>query len=346
LIGPLKIILYPFSCLYNGITSLRNYLYDRRIFKSTQFDIPVIGVGNLAVGGTGKTPMVEYLLKTLKNEMRPATLSRGYGRKTRGFRIVGKDDDATTIGDEPYQLHEKFKQDVIITVGEERVLAIPQLLYHHPEVQIIILDDAFQHRSLKPTLQLLLTSYSKPFYDDLLMPSGTLRESRGGAKRADVLVVTKCPADIDDSEMEQIKDKIKNYAGDKEVFFSSLSYDDPVLISGKNKVEIKDVVLVTGIANADPLIAQVRKNYTLVRHFKYADHYHFKRSDIQKFVRYIKEKAPGAIIMTTEKDAVKLKKIVEHSSFPIYALPVEMKFIKDKRVFEERVREAANYKED
>lgn len=343
---PLQIILYPFSCLYMGITSLRNYLYDKHIFKSTQFDIPVIGVGNLAVGGTGKTPMVEYFLKILQHELKTATLSRGYGRKTKGFRVAGKDDDANTIGDEPYQMYEKFKKDIIVAVGEERVLAIPRLLYTHPEVQFIILDDAFQHRSVKPILKVLLTSYSKPFYDDLLLPSGTLRESRAGAKRADIVVVTKCPADIDNSEMELIKNKVTKYAGDKDVFFASFSYNDPVLIAGENKEEIKDVILVTGISNADPLVEEIGKKYDLVSHFKYADHHHYRTSDIQKLYKYIKENAPDAIIMTTEKDAVKLKKMMQKPPVAIYTLPVEMKIIKDKNVFEERIREAANYKEN
>ena len=341
----LKIILYPFSILYKGITSVRNYLYDKGIFKSTEFDIPVVGVGNLAVGGTGKTPMVEYLVEMLKDELRIATLSRGYGRKTRGFRMAGEQDSAQTIGDEPFQLYKKFKENIFVSVGEERVLAIPRLLYSQPATQVVILDDAFQHRAIRPSLQILITSYAKPFYNDLEMPSGTLRESRRGARRADVVVVTKCPPGMRQKEMDVVRNKILSYAGAKKVFFSKLSYDEPVWMAGDKPEKITGVVLVTGIADDKPLVKEVAEKYNLVKHYSFSDHHSYRNYDIEKIGRFIAGKTPGAIVMTTEKDAVKINPLLEKATFPLYVLPVKMEFLNNKDIFEEIVRRAVKYKE-
>lgn len=203
----------PFSILYKWGMQLRNHLYDIEHKAVFRFDTKVISVGNLSMGGTGKTPFVEYILRYLIDKgysNKVATLSRGYGRKSKGFRIATDEDSPKTIGDEPFQMYQKFKNEAVISVGEDRVLAIPSLLYEHPDNEIIVLDDAFQHRSVKPNFSVLLTDYNTLFYNDYVLPSGTLRESRKGAKRADVVVVTKCPVKLGKAEQEIIKQRIKN----------------------------------------------------------------------------------------------------------------------------------------
>ena len=190
----LRILLFPFSWLYYLITQIRNRLYDRGLKPSVKFELPVICVGNLTVGGTGKTPMIEHLIRLLQNRFKVATLSRGYGRATKGIRIAGPSENASTIGDEPFQFYTKFGKRITVAVGEERALAIPTILQECSDTQIILLDDGFQHRKVSPGFSILLTDYHRPFYNDFLLPSGRLRESRWGAERADVIVVTKCPS--------------------------------------------------------------------------------------------------------------------------------------------------------
>lgn len=189
----LKIILAPFTLLYQSITSIRNKLYDSGKWHSATFNLPVINVGNLNVGGSGKTPHIEYIIALLRSQYKIATLSRGYGRKTKGFLIASESSSVTEIGDEPAQIKDKFP-DIIVSVGEDRLLAIPQLLRKYPDTDVILLDDAFQHRSVRPGLNILLTTFDKPFYEDHVLPLGRLRESPQGYKRADIIIVTKCPA--------------------------------------------------------------------------------------------------------------------------------------------------------
>lgn len=210
----------PFSILYKLVMQFRNHLYDIEYKAVFHFNTKVISVGNLSMGGTGKTPFVEYILRFLIEKgysNKVATLSRGYGRKTKGFRIANNEDSPKTVGDEPFQIYQKFRNEAVVSVGEDRVLAIPSIIYEHPENEIIVLDDAYQHRSVKPNFSILLTDFSSLFYDDYVLPSGTLRESRKGAKRADVVIVTKCPLDLGKTEQEKIKERIEKYS-DKEVF--------------------------------------------------------------------------------------------------------------------------------
>ncbi|MGK7389782.1 MAG: tetraacyldisaccharide 4'-kinase [Candidatus Cyclobacteriaceae bacterium M2_1C_046] len=342
-----KIILYPFSFLYGLINSLRNWLYDRRIFKYTEFDIPVISVGNLTVGGTGKTPMVEYIIELLKSKYKIATLSRGYGRKTRGFILAGSQETAYTIGDEPFQFYKKYSDDIIVSVGEERILAVPRLLYTHPEVQVIILDDAFQHRALKPAFQILLNDYNRPFYNDLPMPSGRLREFSGGAKRADIVVVTKCPEEMSKEEVSLITEKIERMIGEKKkIFFSYMSYKTPVALNTELTSVPQDVIVVSGIANVAPLLTHIKKHYMLIRHFKFADHHYYTQRDIDKIVTFVQNQDKELTIITTEKDAVKLKPFFKDVAIPVFVLPIEVKFHDNEEDFQELVFEAATYKED
>ena len=211
-------LLFPFSLLYSSIMHFRNYQFDNGTRKTTNFDRVVISVGNLSMGGTGKTPFIEYLIKLLKANHNIATVSRGYGRKTNGFRIANDKDDTKSIGDEPLQLFKKYKRDIIVSVGEERILAIPSVLLEFPETDVFLLDDAFQHRKVGRDFNILLSDYHKPFYEDHVLPMGRLREGRPGANRADCILVTKCP-ELNDSEKLEIKNQISVYAPKAPVFF-------------------------------------------------------------------------------------------------------------------------------
>src|SRR5688572_7356414 len=248
----LKFLLLPFAMLYDLVMDIRNRLYDMKMWPSTSFDIPVISVGNLAVGGTGKTPMTEYLIRLLSPQHKIATLSRGYGRKTKGFRIAGGHDSAATIGDEPYQMYKKFSPTIGVTVGEERVLAIPTILQELPETEIVLLDDAYQHRKVVPGFSVLLTEHGRPFFDDHIMPYGRLREGPEGAIRADVIVVTKCPSHMEEEEMMNFEHSIRKYSLNP-IFFSKIRYGEPVSFGDASKKISSKVILLTGIANAQLL---------------------------------------------------------------------------------------------
>ena len=253
LLKPVRILLLPVSLLYGLIIYIRNRLFDTRIIGSATFNIPVICVGNLTVGGTGKSPMVEFLLQKLKNRFQIAVLSRGYKRKTSGYALATTSSTALEIGDEPMQFHNKFP-DVTIAVGEERVVAIPQLLHDRPDTQVIVLDDAFQHRSVKAGLNLLLTDYNNLFTRDWFLPTGDLRDERRSSRRAEIILVTKCPPELslkerNDLEREICPDK------DKPVFFSAIRYGMAYHITKKDTLSIDpsaEALLVTGIANPAP----------------------------------------------------------------------------------------------
>src|SRR5687768_4340702 len=261
----LRILLFPFALAYDLVTSLRNYLYDRGIKPSARFEVPVICIGNLSVGGTGKTPMVEHLIRLLYQQHRVATLSRGYGRKTKGFRLAADGDSPSTLGDEPFQFYSKFKDHITVAVGEERALAIPTILQTDSDVEVVLLDDAFQHRKVTPSLSILLSDYNRPFYDDYILPAGRLRESKQNAARADVIVVTKCPPQLSDDAMIEIEHAIRRHA-EKPVFFASIRYGGPIPFSHSASAQIKNVILISGIANAKPLEDYVKQNFTMLTH--------------------------------------------------------------------------------
>lgn len=333
----LRILLFPFAALYNLITGIRNRLYDQGLRPSITFDLPVIGVGNLTVGGTGKTPLIEYLIRLLAGQHVVATLSRGYGRKTKGFRIAKPTDSANTLGDEPYQFYVKYGDRVRVAVGEDRAYAIPNILQEHPETEIILLDDAFQHRSVKPSLNVLLSDYHRPFYEDFLLPAGRLRESRAGAERADIVVVTKCPVEVSDEKMIEMEKAIRKHS-DKPIFFTRIHYGRPAAFSGQRKIG-SDVVLVSGISNVKPLVHYVSHNFNLVKHFDFNDHHTYSLSDLEKLVLYIKAN-PEVSILTTEKDKVKLASKefeTQTNVLPLFYLPIEVEFIKNGQDFDEIV---------
>lgn len=328
-------LLFPFAVLFDVVTSVRNRLYDRGIKPSASFDVPVIGVGNLAVGGTGKTPMVEYLIRLLSAEKKVATLSRGYGRSTKGIRIAGEGDSPSTLGDEPYQIYRKFRDKVIVSVGEERALAIPYVLHEHPDVDIILLDDAFQHRRVKPSFQILLTDYNNLFLNDYLLPAGRLRESARGASRADTVVVTKCPPHISDDEMIAIEGRIRKYF-DKAVFFSGIAYGNLLPVTEASAYKPEKVVLVSGIANPAPLEEYFRHNHQLVKHLRFGDHHRYTPKDVKSICEVAR--AEGAAVVATEKDIVKLSgNAFAEASVGLYYLPIEIEFLKDGKEFDEMV---------
>lgn len=334
----LRILLFPFSWLYYLVTDIRNRMYDRRLKPSVTFEIPVISVGNLSVGGTGKTPMIEYLIRLLRRQCRVATLSRGYGRKTTGFRIADPSDNARSLGDEPFQLYQKFGKDITVAVGEERALAIPLMLQEHEETQVILLDDAFQHRQVVPQFSILLTYYHKPFFNDYLLPSGRLRESRWSAQRADIIVVTKCPSEISAEEMMDIEKAIRDYAA-KPVFFSTIRYGRATLFPNSNYRPIQKVVLITAIANASLIKAYVSNNYELQKHFDYRDHHYYDENDVKDWIQFAQAN-PDVVFLTTEKDKVKLDSPELRAAISplcFYYLPIEVEFIKAGKDFDEMV---------
>lgn len=329
--------LYPFSILYDGATRLRNHLYELEIKKSCRFEPVIINVGNLSVGGTGKTPMIEYLIRMLHEHYQLATLSRGYGRRTRGFRLASKDDSAKTLGDEPFQIYRKWREKVVIAVGEERALGIAGIMYEHPEVEVILLDDAYQHRSVVADMNILLTTWQRPFFRDYVLPAGRLRESRRGAGRAQAVVVTKCPDKLSQETKVDFKEQIRKYAGaNVPVYFTGLQYEEPEAFQGQSVEAIKKVVLVSGLANARLLEAEVQRKYLLLKHFEFADHYRYTQQEITEIVAFARN-SPGSVIITSEKDLVKwmdpsFQEILK--GIPVYSLPVFHHFQDESEVFD------------
>jgi tetraacyldisaccharide 4'-kinase len=332
-----RILLLPFAMLYDAATTVRNRLFDMNYKPSTRFDIPVISVGNLAVGGTGKTPMVEHLIRLLQAEFKLATLSRGYGRKTKGFKIAGPADTAASLGDEPFQLYKKFAPGVNVVVGEDRAYAIPMLLQELEDTDAVIMDDAYQHRSVIPGLSILLTEYGNPFYSDYLLPYGRLREAREGARRADAIVVTKCPPQLSDDKAMKIEKRIRTYSG-KPVFFSRIRYGEPVGFGKPGVTLSKKIILISAIANAHILEAYVSKSYTMLKHFSFRDHYVITTNDLRKIEPMLKDFPEGEVsILTTEKDMVKLQREELGSlvrQLPLFYLPIETEFIRNGKDFD------------
>ncbi len=323
----LRKLLFPFAILYGFITSVRNYLYDKGILKSYSFDIPVIAVGNLSVGGTGKTPQIEYLIRLLSPNYKVATLSRGYKRRSEGFILADANANAETLGDEPFQYFQKFPQ-IQVAVDAARRNGITQLLAQKNKPEIILLDDAFQHRKVKAGFYILLTSYHDLFCDDFILPTGNLREGRNGAKRADVIIVTKCPPSLAESEQKNIKSKIGLVVP---VFFSFVDYDDRIY-NQSGSLEVANIrnqekLLLAGIAKPKPFFNHLQSGNDIVVDFP--DHHRFSKSDILS----IKSKANDKIIVTTEKDFVRLE--AEIFSAQLFYLPIKSKLLNNSDTFDQ-----------
>ena len=319
----LRNILLPIVPIYYGVTWLRNVLYDKDILKSKSYDFPIVCVGNLSVGGTGKTPMIEYLIRLLKDNYKLATLSRGYKRSTDGFQIANSNSSAETIGDEPYQFYSKFK-DITVSVDANRQHGISKLQsLKNPDV--ILLDDAFQHRKVDAGFNILLTTYDKLYIDDITLPTGDLREPKSGAKRANVIVVTKCPKDITIEERSKLKHRLQPKSH-QEVFFSTIDYSSTIYSNNDsiNLSELKDenFTLVTGIAKAIPLVNFLNDEGYNFEHVNFKDHHIFTDADIEA----LNEKE---IIVTTEKDFTKLgNKLIGNK---LYYLPIETKIFEHEK---------------
>lgn len=326
-------ILYPLSLLYGEIVGARNKAYEKGVLNSTSFTIPIIVVGNLNVGGTGKSPQIEYLVRLLQKDYKIAILSRGYKRKSKGFQLANKNSTSDQLGDEPLQFYKKFN-NIIVAVDADRVNGINQLQKLETPPEVILLDDAFQHRKVDPGFTLLLTDHQNLYVDDSMLPSGNLREKIDGAKRAQIIVVTKCPEDLNDKDQFKIAQKLQPEL-DQTIFFSTIEYHKAVL-NDKDKIDILEleqyeVLLVTGIANSKPLVQFLDNINIKYDHLKYPDHHDFSESDKNKiFNNFDLIKSNKKIILTTEKDYVR-NFAVDHKN--IYYLPIKTKFLDNEEDF-------------
>jgi len=337
--NPLKICLFPLSLLYGFIIFCRNVFYDSHVFPSVKFQIPVISIGNITVGGTGKTPHAEYVIRLLKDDFRVAYLSRGYKRKTTGFVLAGKDASAKLIGDEPYQIRRKFP-DVLVAVDNNRVHGIHQLLNQVPDLDIVILDDAFQHRSVTPGLNILLIDAGKPIHTDYMLPYGLLRESASEKKRADLIICTKIPENFSEQD-QQLIDKHIKVAPHQQLFFTRIQYGQPIPVFAQSNVTKHrtfnqrgvQVVLVAGIANPTPLVKKLSETYETVIPMIYPDHYSYSQQDLDHiFSRFQHMNGDEKAILTTEKDASRLADFYSTIKMPEawFYIPIEITFLPDQ----------------
>lgn len=330
----LKIILFPLFGLYYAIIFLRNWLFDKGFMKSISPKVLTINVGNLSLGGTGKTPHVEYLVRLLSKKYKVSTLSRGYGRKTKGFILSNEQATAETIGDEPMQYYLKFKDKINVVVCENRVEGVDEIQKKFADNQIVVLDDAFQHRKIAPHFNLLLSDYNKPFYADNLVPFGRLRDIRISAKRADAVIITKCPSLITEQEKEKIRNEVWAYTkADVLVFFSKISYQKITAYASNNDFDAtKNIAILTAIAKPEVFIKYLsEKNLSIEKTFDFPDHHAFTRKDIDKIIQ---ESHENLQIITTEKDMVKLKpQLSENEIKRFFYVPIEIE-IENKTTFD------------
>ena len=322
-------LLAPAAFLFHGITAARNFLFERGLIRSQKSPIPTLVVGNLSVGGTGKTPWVEFLVRQLRDEVKLGTLSRGYGRSSKGFIQVLPSSTAAEVGDEPLQLFTQFKEEIPVFVGEDRVGATQKIQQLRPDLQLLILDDAFQHRKLSPDFRIILTPYTTPFSNDYLLPMGRLRESRVGAKRADVVVVTKCPAELSLNEKNKLAQSISPYLNeDALLLYSSTNYGKPYQVCGPVRTDFTAVIALAGLAANGPFFAYCKQQHAVVDTFSFSDHYAYKPEDATRILEVLgQEKGKNAVLLTTEKDAVKLKSLAATemwSKISIFALPIQV----------------------
>lgn len=300
--------MWPFSVLYHAITSLRNLAYDKGWFPVVQFDLPIIAIGNLSTGGTGKSPMVEYLIRLLSDNQKIGVLSRGYGRKSKGFVWGSAKSKADDIGDEPLQFIRKFS-NIEVAVDGDRVHGVNKMLQDRPEIDCVLLDDAFQHRRIKAGFYILLSAYDELYKDDLLLPAGNLRESGNGARRADVVVITKCPSRLSEKKKNDIKKRLKLHP-DQSLFFSHIQYDSHVRNTSQSidleSIADYEILLVTGIAKPDYLVDHLVSSGFKVTHLEFGDHHLLSTSEHERIYRTF-ENLPGnrRLLLTTEKDFVR-----------------------------------------
>jgi tetraacyldisaccharide 4'-kinase len=326
-------LLLPLAWLYAAVLAVRNWLYDHGWKRSAPGWVPLIGVGNLRVGGTGKTPHVAWVVEELLRQgQRPAILSRGYGRQTQGPRLAAPTDSAATVGDEPWQYFEQFQaQGVPVAVAENRQVGLNLLREQHPELTTVVLDDAYQHRRVRPTLNILLTELARPFYHDFVLPAGRLRETRAGAARADVIIITKCPPDLPAAQQAEVTAQVRRYARPEvPVLFSAYDYAAPQPLTAAARalgapLPSCPALLLTGIAQPGPLREYLLgAGFGLADEFVFPDHHAFSPADLAAVrARW----QPGQAIFTTEKDATRLlaPALAEAlAGLPIYTIPVRV----------------------
>ena len=324
----LRKLLFPFSILYGIIVGLRNKFFDWGILASASYDFPVITVGNLSMGGTGKSPMIEYLIDLLKPNYQVGTLSRGYKRKTKGFLLLDVKNEAKEVGDEPLQFKRKFPE-VLVAVDEDRQNGIAELRSLETPPEVILLDDAYQHRKVKAGFSILLTAYHELYPKDIILPAGNLREPAFGANRADVVIVTKCPLTISEEEKNKITQSlaIKDH---QKLFFTGIYYED-YFTNGVQQIPIqlmKEFNLVTGIAKPKPLVNHLKENGLDAKHFSYPDHHLFTEKELETLRK-------ESLLVTTEKDFMRLK-----DYFPpekLFYLPIKTVFLDAKEEFDQEI---------
>ncbi|MDU1904387.1 MAG: tetraacyldisaccharide 4'-kinase [Dysgonomonas sp.] len=349
--------LLPFSWLYGFIVFIRNKLFDWKILKQKEYDIPVICVGNITVGGTGKTPHIEYLVKLLEPHYKVAVLSRGYKRKTSGFVLATTESNALDIGDEPYQIKNKFP-DILVAVDSKRQRGIETLLSLPPKERpnVILLDDAFQHRYVKPSYSILLTDYNRLMSSDELLPAGRLREPAYYAEKANMVIVTKCPPGVNPLELRLTANDLHVYPY-QDLFYTTFRYGEltPVFGNSEDKLPLnalkdKEVIVLTGIVNPRPMHRIIRKQTRKLLLMQYPDHYDFKKKDIEDLkVAFNNIPDDNKLIVTTEKDAARLrsmKKLDDNLKKAIYYLPIQVVFINEgeQDLFDSKIIEHAGNK--
>ncbi|MCX6325786.1 MAG: tetraacyldisaccharide 4'-kinase [Bacteroidia bacterium] len=338
-----NIFLYPVSLIYGLITGIRNFMYNTGIIPSVEFHFPVICVGNIAVGGTGKTPHTEYLAGLLRGNFKVATLSRGYKRKTRDFRIASSSSLVSDIGDEPLQIFHKFP-DVLVTVDRNRVHGVNRILEAYPETEVIILDDGFQHRRITPGFSILLSDFERLIERDYMMPFGSLRESKGNIRRADIILITKSPENISPIKRRLIVKEIDK-APYQNLYFTSITYKAPLpVFDSKDPEETHldmsqcagcGIVLITGIANPLPIKEYLQKTFGEIIHLSFPDHYNFKEKDIYSISSAYKNlKSLTKYLFTTEKDSVRLREFTnfaEPARSAFFYIPVGIQFLNNDK---------------
>jgi len=329
-----KILLAPFALLYGIAISIRNRLYDWGILKSSTYNLPVIGVGNLTLGGAGKTPHVEYLIRLISPYLVTGILSRGYRRKTKGFRVVERSDTSLTAGDEPLQYRLKYP-NITVAVSESRSIGIPLMLQRRPDIQVVLLDDSYQHLSVAPGLNILLTEYYRPYSEDQLLPMGRLREWRSGADRANLIIVTKCPEQLNEDEVAALKTSL-NLMPHQKIYFSRYIYGLPYHIIRGTRHDLADydeLILLSAIADESYLLDFLYQKAERVHKMIYEDHHYFSPHEIsllQQMHENLKHK--NAAIVTTEKDATRLilhQKFIREHDLPILVLPIQVSFMNE-----------------
>jgi len=330
-----RFLLFPFAILYDLITRIRNYFYDVGVFTSTSFEIPIIAVGNLNFGGTGKTPQIEYLIRILQDENKIAVLSRGYKRKTSGFLLINTSHTPLDVGDEPLQLFKKFST-ISVAVDEDRVNGIRELNTKITP-DIILLDDAFQHRKVAADLYILLTNYNDLFLDDFLLPTGNLRESRRGAKRANSIIVTKCPNNLSEDAQKKLRKKL-NPSPNQQVFFSTINYLPKTSGSQKisiNKLQEYEIILITGIANPSSLLLFLEGKQCKFHHIEFPDHHNFTSKEIEQIqLKFHGIATTKKILLTTEKDYMRLSDQISELSY----LEIVTDLLVDQKKFDDEIK--------